>query len=181
MVEIIRADVAGGQLVWDEFLDAVRRTGAARYTYPALTLVEDLAPGTVDARALAMGHRASTWAVRHTVARLVPAGGSLDDRGIIRQVMWMSGPLAVLRRVLRMLWPTSLDSLRGMPQGWRMRFRRLRAGALSFAAPNERVLGSEGLMLDSPMASHVSHENGGPPEDLHRQAPPPRRLSRTAR
>ena len=47
MAHIIRVDAAAGRFDWDEFLAmAVARTGAARFTYPALSLVEYLAPGT---------------------------------------------------------------------------------------------------------------------------------------
>ena len=139
MVQIIRADTAASRFDWDELLAMVRRTRTERFTYPALSLVEHLAPGTVDPRVLAAGRRDSTWAARHTVARLAPAGGSLDDRGVLRQVMWTRGPISVVQRVLRIIWPASFRSTHGVGAAWRARLRRIRSGLLTFRAPNENA------------------------------------------
>lgn len=129
IVRVIRVEREAGRLDWDDVLATLRRTGAARFTYPALALAEALAPGTVDARVIALGQRESTWAARHTVARLAPAGGSLDERGVLRQLMWARGPVSVLDRLWRTAWPKS---------GWGPRLRRLRSRALSLHAPDER-------------------------------------------
>lgn len=137
MTRIIRQDTAAGRLDWDEVLAMLRRAGAARFSYPAFALVEHLAPGSIDPRVLTLGRHDSTWAARHTVARLVPAGGSLDDRGVLRQVMWMRGPVAVLQRVLRVFWPASFTSTDGVGAAWRARLRRMRAGLLTLRAPDE--------------------------------------------
>jgi hypothetical protein len=138
MVRIIRTETSAGRLDWDEVLAILQRTGAARFTYPALALVEDLAPGTVDRRVLAMALGASTWAARHTVARLVPAGGSLDARGVLRQLMWSRGPVAIVERLLRNVWPPSFVRPKDVFPGWRVHLRRLRTGMLSLRAPDER-------------------------------------------
>ena len=138
IVRVIRAEPFDGQFEWDAVLGILDRTGAARFTYPALALAEDLAPGTVDARVLAAGQRLSTWAARQTVPRLAPAGGSPDDRGVLRQLMWTRGPVAILQRLLRNIWPASFTRPGDVIPGWRVRLRRLRRGALSFHAPNER-------------------------------------------
>jgi len=137
MVRIIRSDVATGRFDWNAALSMIQRTGVAPYTYPALALVEQLAPGTVDRRVLALGRAGSTWAARHTVDRLVPAGGSLDDRGVVRQMMWTRGPLGLLQRVLRLFWPASFTSTDGLGAGWRARLRRIRSGGLTISAPDE--------------------------------------------
>jgi hypothetical protein len=139
MAHIIRVDAAAGRFDWDEFLAMLRRTGAARFTYPALSLVEHLAPGTIDPRVFALGRQSSTWAARHTVARLVPAGGSLDDRGVLRQLMWTRGLVAVIERVLRSFWPASFTSTRDVGAGWRARLRRIRSGLMTLRAPNEHA------------------------------------------
>jgi hypothetical protein len=137
MVRIIREDAAAGRLDWNDALAMIQRTGVAPYTYPALALVEQLAPGTVDRRVLALGRAGSTWAARHTVARLAPAGGSLDSRGVVRQMMWTRGPVGLLQRVLRVFWPASLRSTEGVGAGWRARIRRIRSGGLTISAPDE--------------------------------------------
>lgn len=137
IVRVIRAERASGRLDWDDFLAMLGRTGAARYAFPALSLAEDLAPGTVDARVLALGARESTWAARHTVRRLVPAGGSIEELGLMRQIMWMRGPVALLHRALRLVAPSS-QGRPGVLPSWRVRLRQMRAGLLSIRAPDER-------------------------------------------
>ncbi len=138
LVEIIRV-VRSGRVDWNEFLELLRQSGAARFTYPAFALAENLAPGTVDHRVLALGRAESTWAARHTVSRLVPAGGSGDQMGLLRQIMWTRGPIAILNRVLRLIFPLTVGAgpSHVLPS-WRVRTRQLRAGLLSIRAPDER-------------------------------------------
>jgi hypothetical protein len=138
IVQVVRVELARGRLHWDDVLALSSRTGTARYAYPALALADALAPGTIDPRVLAVGRRESTWAARHTVDRLVPAGGSLDDRGLLRQLMWTRGPVAIAQRVLRTIWPASFTRPRDVIPGWRARLRRWRRGVLRLRAPDER-------------------------------------------
>ncbi len=137
IVRVIRTERAAGRLDWDEVLAILDRSGAARFAYPALTLAENLAPGTVDARALSLGERRSTWAAKHTTARLAPSGGSLDARGLIRQFMWTRGPRGLLQRFLRKVRPVS-DRPQDVASRLRADVRRLRAGVLTLRAPDER-------------------------------------------
>ena len=137
IIRVIRTERASGRLDWDDFLAMLGRTGAARYAYPALALAEDLAPGSVDGRVLALGARESTWAARHTVRRLVPAGGSIAELGLMRQIMWMRGPVAILHRAMRLVAPSS-QGRSGLLPSWRVRLRQMRAGLLSIRAPDER-------------------------------------------
>lgn len=138
LVQVIRVDRAAGRLDWDAFLEMARRTRSTRFAWPALALAESLAPGTVDPRVLAAGRAASTWAARHTVDRLTPAGGSLDARGVLRQLMWTRGAVAVLHRAVRNVWPAAIDRPGDVLTGWRVRVRRMRSGLMSFSAPDER-------------------------------------------
>jgi hypothetical protein len=140
LVRVILADSAAGRLDWNALLAMLDRTGAARFAWPAFALAEELAPGTVDSRVLAKGSAASTWAARRTVERLVPAGGSLDESGALRQAMWTRGPVSLIQRALRNLWPASFTRPRDVLPGWRVRLRRIQAGLLSFDAPDERVI-----------------------------------------
>jgi hypothetical protein len=140
LVQVIRTDRAAGRLDWDDLLGMMRRTHTARFAWPAFALAENLAPGTVDARVLALGREGSTWAARRTVPRLAPAGGSLDESGALRQAMWTRGPVSVLQRALRNLWPAAFTRPRDVIPGWRVRLRRLRAGLLSLDAPDEHVI-----------------------------------------
>lgn len=140
LVCVIRSDLAAKRLDWNALLAMLERTGAVRFAWPAFALAEELAPGTVDPRMLAMGSAASTWAARRTVERLVPAGGSLDESGALRQAMWTRGPVSLLQRALRNVWPASFTRPRDVLPGWRVRLRRIQAGLLSFDAPDERVI-----------------------------------------
>ncbi|HEY4218285.1 MAG TPA: nucleotidyltransferase family protein [Gemmatimonadaceae bacterium] len=135
---IIRCERTGAAFSWDAVLDTLTRTQSARFAYPALALVDELDPGLVDDRVLALGRRQSTWAARHTVPRLTPAGGSLDERGVIRQLMWTRGLVSVGTRLLRNVWPASFQRPRDVVPGWRVRLRRFANGALFLQAPNER-------------------------------------------
>ena len=137
IVRVVRAEREAGRLEWDEVLSMLDRTRSARYAFPAFALAEDLAPGTIDSRVLALGARESTWAARHTVGRLVPAGGAIDELGLLRQVMWMRGPVAMLHRALRLVAPSS-QGRPGVLPTWRVRLRQMRGGLLSFRAPDER-------------------------------------------
>src|SRR5262249_51639976 len=105
IVLVARRATAAGALDWDEVLAMLADARAARFTDPAFALANDLAPGTIDERVITLGYRDSTWAARHTVARLVPAGGSLDDRGALRQLMWTRGVVATSHRLMRIVRP----------------------------------------------------------------------------
>jgi len=138
IVQVVRHERAHHRLEWDAVLAMLERHRAAHFAYPAFALAEDLAPGTVDPRVLGAGRRASTLAARHTVPRLAPAGGSLDARGVMRQLMWTRGTVAIAQRLLRNVWPASFTKPRDVIPAWRVRLRRLRRGALSLGAPDER-------------------------------------------
>ena len=180
MVQVVRTDGAESRLDWDEVVAMVKRTRVARFTYPAFALVDALSPGTVDPRVLAIGRRDSTWAARHTVARLVPAGASIDHRGVVRQIMWVRGPIAVAQRLLRFLWPAAFTSPRGVGSGWRARLRRMRDGALSLRAPDERSATTTPARPDPyrpiPSATHHAEPRETPPG--HDRESPPRRTVR---
>lgn len=140
LVRVIRTDSAAGRLDWNEAIAMMRRTKSSRFVYPAFALVEQLAPGTIDPSALALARNDSTWAARHTVERLAPAGGSPDRRGIVRQWMWTRGPVSIAQRLLRNLWPAAFTRPSDVSAGWRARMRRLKTGRVSLRAPDERTL-----------------------------------------
>src|SRR5262245_40316326 len=59
LATVIRAERLAGRLDWHEISDLLERTGATEFTFPAFALVEDLAPGTVDARLLGITRRSA--------------------------------------------------------------------------------------------------------------------------
>ncbi|MES2178519.1 MAG: nucleotidyltransferase family protein [Gemmatimonadota bacterium] len=138
IVSIVRSVQMRDGLDWDGILAQMASLRVAHYTYPAFVLAEALAPGTIDPRALALGERASTWAARHTVARLTPAGGVIDEIGFLRQVMWVRGVDGFLHRIQRLVWPAPHGRPTNASASWRTRMRQFRAGLLSLRAPNER-------------------------------------------
>jgi hypothetical protein len=134
--ELVLAVRAG--VDWSRVLSLLAETGAARFTWPAFVLAESLAPGTVDARVLDMGERESTWAARHTVSRLVPAGGRIGDLGLLRHLMWTRGTVAVVERVRKFLWPAPSTAPARPTIGWRTRLHQWQRGRLTISAPDER-------------------------------------------
>lgn len=139
MVRLIRVERDAQRFDWSEVLSLLVDAGAAAFVYPACSLINDLAPGTVDPRVIDLAREASTWPARHAVPRLAPAAGSLDERGILRQLMWTRGPAAIVQRVFRILWPAAITHPSRVIPGWRARLRRLRAGLLTFRAPDEHA------------------------------------------
>ena len=137
LVRVVRADRANGTLDWVEVMTAFQRTSAARFTYPAMAMAEDLAPGTIDLRALEVARKASTWGVRHTVKRIVPRGGSLERTSLITMFMWDTNPLDIALNAIGKLARSALRRGAGIAE-WRALLRRLRSGALSVGAPDER-------------------------------------------
>ena len=138
LILAVRTATARGQLDWTAVESLLTATRAARFAWPALSLAEDLAPGTIPARILELGRRESTWAARHTVPRLAPAGGAIGELGFIRQIMWARGAGAVVQRAQRLLWPAPWAAPRRPASGWRVRLHQLRSGQLSLRAPDER-------------------------------------------
>ncbi len=137
MVRVIRHE--SRRLDWTRVLSLLKATGAAAFVYPACSLINDLAPDAMDGRVLGVARASSTWAARHAVPRLAPAGGSLDERGILRQLMWTRGPAAIVQRLFRTLWPAAITRPDHVIPGWRARVRRFRKGLLTFRAPDEHA------------------------------------------
>lgn len=138
--ELIRVIRDGSHpLDWARVRLLLEATGAGAFVYPACSLVNDLVPDAVDARVIDAARAASTWAARHAVPRLAPAGGSLDERGILRQLMWTRGVRAILQRLFRVVWPAAITRPDHVIPGWRARLRRLRNGLLTFSAPDEHA------------------------------------------
>ena len=135
MVQVIRAEPS---LDWRDVAARLREAHAPRFVYPAFALVEQLAPHTIPADVVTLARNASTWAARHAVARMVPAGGAIDQHGLARHFMWTSGAAALAKRIAWRASPANTIPDDARP-GWRAHLRRLRSGALSLRAPDERA------------------------------------------
>ena len=114
LILVVREDLAAGRLSWDAFLDLGARTGALGYAYPALTLADRLAPGTVPPSVLGACAAAAPAAVRGALARLTPASAQRIDRSSLSEhFMWASGWRGRLRQLAADLipaegWPSIL-------------------------------------------------------------------------
>jgi putative nucleotidyltransferase-like protein len=139
LVRVIRTDLQRRKLDWDELLAAFERTGVARYTYPALALAEDLAPGTIDGRVLSRARAACNWAIRSTVDRLTPSGGYADHRSIVRMFMWANSPLGAIGRAMVRAASLALGDRNTLVIVCRAVGRRVAAGAYTFGVRDERA------------------------------------------
>ncbi len=138
IVQVIRLDSIAAALDWDAVLRAFHDSRTARFTYPALALAEDLAPGTVDARVLAAARSASSPMARRVVSRLRPGGMSAGRTSFAMALMWARGPVAMLHvLVLHAAREIALGP-RSLGTTLRMIAHRMLTGALSLGAPDER-------------------------------------------
>jgi len=136
LIEVLRRDLARGRLDWSEVLASLRTTDAARYSFPLLQMAETLVPGLVDRGVLEYCERASSWAVRDTVRRMIPSGISFHRETLLREFMWArdAGDLA-RRAVARVL---ARDTLPVGARWWRL-LRRTFTGFMRIRAPDERA------------------------------------------
>jgi hypothetical protein len=129
---VVRRDRALGLLDWDAVRELLERSGALRFTYPAFALVEQLAPGTVDASLLARVRRASTRLTRRVTDGLTPTAPIVPDGvSLAERLMWTSGPVDTIRRIGLMAMPVPGQTWRHSLLIYHGRLRRLLAGRVS--------------------------------------------------
>jgi hypothetical protein len=86
---VIRRDRAAGTLDWQEFMKGAAAIGGARFVFPALTLCEQLAPGTIPIDVLETATGDAPQNLRDVVARLTVAGAQpLDRHSFSERFMW---------------------------------------------------------------------------------------------
>jgi hypothetical protein len=136
LVLMIRRDIELRALDWKEAEDLLDRLRAKRFAYPALALVEQLAPGTVDDGLLSRSRRAATRLTRYVVDRITPATPLLADRvSLAQRMMWVSGIGETIRRVGLMVGPVRSVPFPVTVQFYRRRVRRLLGGRVSLNMP----------------------------------------------
>jgi hypothetical protein len=105
LVLVLRAD-GGIGFPWERLAKRLDRTGLSPFGFPALKLVEDLAPGTVDHAVLARLSAAAPRAVRRLMTRVTPATAlqiyhwSFEGRFLWAGTAWRRAGAAV-----EWLWP----------------------------------------------------------------------------
>lgn len=93
---------------WSALHDLLRTLGAERFAWPALSLAEQLAPGTVDGRVLSHCAAAAPPKLRGIVDALSPAAAQrIDTHALEERFMWAAGAVEHLRRIGDMLVPGS--------------------------------------------------------------------------
>jgi hypothetical protein len=131
---VIRRDTERGTFDWQTTVEASERVGATRFLHLALTLLEQLMPGTVPGEALALSRARSTPIARFVVDGLRPATPILHEHSIpvAERVMWEPNLRAVLRRIARFaLVPAGLP-WRETVQIYLARLLRLLRGRVSW-------------------------------------------------
>jgi hypothetical protein len=92
IVLVVRQDAPDGKLSWDEFLHVGALTNALGAAYPALSMAEKLAPGTIPSHVLEISAELAPRRVRPVVDTLEPATVHRIDRASIAEhFMWAGG------------------------------------------------------------------------------------------
>ena len=92
---------------WARFAALVDRTQTARFTYPALALVEILAPGTVSPEVLEVGERSASARTKRVIAEVTAQDmGALTFRSLDNKLMWARGPREWLLNVSELILPS---------------------------------------------------------------------------
>jgi len=135
LVNAVRQDTRSGELRWSDLLDLLRRTGTARFAYPAFAHVEFLVPGIVDPAL----HRALEHVATPRMRRLVPQyarGLPLHSgrKSVDLHLVWAKGPRQVARKLFDLAYPTGPDiSPRVRLRIWRRRLGLLVSGRVGWS------------------------------------------------
>jgi hypothetical protein len=106
LVFVIRQDRVAGRLDWSALEALLDRSRALRFVYPAMSLVEQLAPGTIDAGVLARARQASTSRARDLDSRVTPTSPLLRDPfALADRLLWASTARETLRALLALVTP----------------------------------------------------------------------------
>ena len=133
LVLMTRRDVPSGALDWSAVEEILERTGATRFTHPALALVDQLAPGTVPSRLRERARQRSSRIARAVVRTMTPATPIIADHvSFAERVMWEPGMLGVIRRVLEMFLPPPRVPVRELPRIYAGRVWRICVGRIGW-------------------------------------------------
>jgi hypothetical protein len=133
LVLVVRRDQELRLFDWDAFEALLDESGADRFMYPALALVEQLAPGTVAPRILGRLRRASTRLARAVVQRLTPTSPILEDKPILgERLMWATNPRQATQLIASWVNPAPSGAWRDTLTVYHSRAVRLLAGRASW-------------------------------------------------
>jgi hypothetical protein len=135
LVRVIRRDRRLGLLDWAGFEAAVEESGGWRFVYPALALVERLAPGTIDRDVLDRGRHAATRLGRLVADRFTPTKPLIDDQfSIAERLMYVVNARQGVRWLGHWLNPNPDRPWGEVAAMYRSRARRLISGRASLVA-----------------------------------------------
>jgi hypothetical protein len=127
---LLRRDAEAGILDWSALDTLITDRAAHRFTYPAFSLVERLAPGTIDPWFLTRIERLVSGRMKTVLARMSPATAQrLDGLSLDERFLWAESSLDVARRILYLLRPPR-DG-RSIARHWTDRLTRLLRGRVS--------------------------------------------------
>lgn len=131
LVLVIRKGTETGRLRWEELVDAGSRAGTLASAWPALSLCDALAPGTVPLWVQETCARAAPQAVRRVVGRFTPATVHRVRRcSIEERYMWTS-PIRAMSQIYEDLFPPQALSLAQLVRVYRQRAWRLCKGSVT--------------------------------------------------
>lgn len=135
---VIRSGVASGALVWSELRGVLEDSGGDRFVHPAFEMAERLVPGTVDPAFRDHVTERATPRVRSYVAALGPASVQrLEVRSIRERLMWVSGPVDLVRTVRETLVPPGQGSMRRLSRLYAQRIWRVVKGRVRLPSGKE--------------------------------------------
>jgi putative nucleotidyltransferase-like protein len=133
LVYVIRRDREAGLLDWDSLEALLQESGATRFVYPALALVERLVPSTVDAGVLMRGRRACTRLARLVTDRFTLTSPILEDRFLpAENLMWATSGRDLVRYAAKWVNPVPGRPWREVVDLYHSRLRRLLSGRVSW-------------------------------------------------
>jgi Uncharacterised nucleotidyltransferase len=125
LVLVVRRDYAGRPDRWSAFRELVRRTGAGRFVFPALTLADRLAPGTIDPLVLAELAAAAPARLRQRVQELTPASAQQLHPYPLRELfVWATSLREIIGELVEVAWPHEGDRLASPRQALNVNWRR---------------------------------------------------------
>ena len=126
LVRVVRHLRDTRRLDWPAFEALLHRSRAARFVYPALSLAERLAPGTVGAGVLARARHATTRRARQLDARYTLTAPILPDTlSPGHRLLWTDGPREVLRELAAIASPPAGVGVAGALRDYHARAIRL--------------------------------------------------------
>jgi hypothetical protein len=132
IVFVVRRDRELGLLDWNALEAFLDESCATRFAYPALALVEKVAPGTIDAGLLSRARRASTRLTRFVADRVTPTFPILDRFILAERLMWIANGRQAIQSLANWINPAAGRPLRETLKLYHSRLVRLLAGRASW-------------------------------------------------